>query len=214
MKKHSIIGVVVFALLVCTSCVNRKLANNNPKGSLKELVTLMAGKFSSIEQSENDSAFYNISLVMYPIWENHKEAKWLYVEQALASKPKKPYRQRVYKLTETDVPGVFESAVYTLPESKSFIHAWETPDLFKTITPDKLEVREGCSIYLTKTGDRCYEGSTKEKECTSSLMGATYATSKVSICSDYVISWDQGWDDADKQVWGAEKRGYIFKTLE
>lgn len=208
----NVVGVLI-VLLISVSCVNRK--STKGKGvDINELVELMTGKFSSLEQSESDSAFYNISLVMYPIWKENKEAKWLYVEQALASKPKKPYRQRVYKLTETSTPGVFESAVYTLPEPKSYIHGWETPELFQSIRPESLEVREGCSIFLTKTEEGCYVGSTKDKECTSSLMGATYATSKVSICSDYVVSWDQGWDTKDKQVWGAEKSGYIFKTLK
>lgn len=213
MKKTSVIGILI-GLILSVSCVNRKSISGSKGGDIDELISAMAGKFSSLEQSENDKEFYNISLVMYPIWEKNKEAKWLYVEQAVAAKPKKPYRQRVYKVTETDTPGVFESAVYTLPNPESFIHGWETPELFNSISPESLEVREGCSIFLTKTADGCYEGSTKDKECTSNLMGATYATSKVSICSGSVMSWDQGWDDKDEQVWGAVKSGYIFKAIK
>jgi CpeT protein len=59
-----------------------------------------------------------------------------------------------------------------------------------------------------------YEGSTLGKECLSSLRGATYATSKVKIDEKMILSWDQGWDNADKQIWGATKGGYIFDKNE
>jgi CpeT protein len=46
--------------------------------------------------------------------------------------------------------------------------------------------------------------------CPSNLRGATYATSEVVVQHDKMISWDRGFDSRDKQVWGAEKGGYIF----
>jgi hypothetical protein len=42
------------------------------------------------------------------------------------------------------------------------------------------------------------------------LKGASYATSEVVIYSDKLISWDRGWNDEGKQVWGAQKGGYVF----
>lgn len=60
---------------------------------LKELFTLMQGSFNSAIQAEIDSTYYNISLHMYPIWED--KGNFLYVEQALTSTPNKPYRQRI-----------------------------------------------------------------------------------------------------------------------
>ncbi|MGB0932242.1 MAG: CpcT/CpeT family chromophore lyase, partial [Chitinophagales bacterium] len=55
---------------------------------------------------------------------------------------------------------------------------------------------------------------TKEKECGSTLRGATYATSKVNIYKDRLESWDQGFNDQDSQVWGAVKGPYIFDKME
>ena len=59
-----------------------------------------------------------------------------------------------------------------------------------------------------------YEGSTNGKDCQSDLRGAKYATSEVVISDEGIKSWDRGYDENDKQVWGAEKGGYVFKKLK
>jgi hypothetical protein len=45
------------------------------------------------------------------------------------------------------------------------------------------------------------------------LRGASYATSKVTIEEGLIISWDQGFNEEDEQVWGAVKGGYEFRGL-
>jgi hypothetical protein len=70
--------------------------------------------------------------------------------------------------------------------------------------------RAGCAIYLRKKSKNHFSGSTPEKECLSSLRGATYATSEVEIKKNLIESWDRGWNAEDKQVWGAEKGPYLF----
>jgi hypothetical protein len=179
---------------------------------LTELVNLMSGEFSSKEQSENDSLFYDISLTMFPIWESDKMVKWLYVEQAVTEYIDKPYRQRIYKITKTE-DGFFESRVYELPNPDMYIHGWEHPDKFNEFSPDALILRDGCAVYLKKNSDGCYTGSTNEQDCKSSLRGASYATSVVTICEDKIVSWDQGWNVEGTQVWGAVTEGYIFRRI-
>jgi len=171
---------------------------------------MMSGTFSSEAQSIKDTSYFNINLVMHPIWGDELNSKWLYVEQAATSNLKKPYRQRVYQLSMME-DGTVASKVYELPEPKRFVHAWETENLFKDISPASLIVREGCAVYLKRDDNgTCLTGSTKDKECLSSLRGAQYATSIVTVCENAIHSWDQGWDADDAQVWGATKAGYVF----
>ena len=70
-----------------------------------------------------------------------------------------------------------------------------------------------CAVFLSAKDD-CYSGSTVDKECKSTLYGASYATSVVEVCADKVSSWDQGWDDSDEQIWGAENGAYIFNRIK
>ncbi|MEM8906363.1 MAG: chromophore lyase CpcT/CpeT [Bacteroidota bacterium] len=213
--KNKILLFLSLSILLWTACADRglKAGQTSTDQTLSELVKLMSGTFSSQEQAENDSLFYNINLVMHPIWESDQAAKWLYVEQAVNQYIDKPYRQRVYRLTATKT-GEIESRVYELPNPVKYIHAWDQPNLFTAINPDSLILRQGCSVFLAPQANNCYAGSTQERACTSTLRGASYATSEVTVCTGQIVSWDRGWDDGDQQVWGAETAGYIFKKIK
>jgi hypothetical protein len=180
---------------------------------LNDLVKMMWGSFSSAEQAAADpDNYWDIRLEMKPIWTDRtdpSEGHWMYVEQAAASSLDKPYRQRVYHVTQVE-DNLFESAVYALPDPEAAIGAWKMDAPLAQWGPDDLEVRIGCSVFLARQEDGSFQGSTRDKECTSSLGGATYATSEIVIQTDRIVSWDRGFNDQDKHVWGAEKGGYVF----
>lgn len=207
-------ALVVVSLLLNVACTSSRVSSIQllEDKELTELVKLMTGHFSSAQQAKEDSLFYDISLVMHQIWNKDTEAKWLYVEQAVTKNILKPYRQRIYRLSKME-DGQMESRIYKLPNDSLYIHAWESPEIFKRLQPKDLIIREGCSVFLEKISGDCYYGSTKNKECKSSLRGAQYATSAVTICTNQMVSWDQGWDGDDAQVWGAKTEGYIFRRI-
>lgn len=176
---------------------------------LPKLAKMMSGRFSSEEQAMTDPDYIHIELSMTPILAGNPEGQWLYVEQAVASSIDKPYRQRVYHLYKQDDTTIV-SKVYELKNPGQYTGGNDDPSKLSVIGPDSLIDRQGCSIYLHKTGKKTFEGSTPGKECLSSLRGAMYATSEVVITPDKMVSWDRGWDREDKQVWGAEKGGYVF----
>ena len=173
----------------------------------------MSGTFDSKLQADTDSDYFEIHLNMKPIWRNKKDGVWLYVEQAMASASDKPYRQRVYHVYKEN-DSTIVSHVYTIKNPLRFVGQWKNDNPLQDLSIDSLEDRKGCSIYLTKTSDGKYVGSTKEKDCESNLRGAAYATSKVTISSGILESWDQGFDIDAKQVWGATKGGYKFVKKE
>ena len=187
--------------------------------SIEELMKMMTGSFNSAQQAAADSSYFNISLHMYPIWEN-RAGHWLYVEQALNEMQEKPYRQRIYQVEQTEdqtfkttVYATFKTTVYTLTNPDEAIGKWKTPGWFDRFDESMLEEREGCGVHLIKTALGSYQGSTKKGECKSSLRGASYATSEVIISEGEIYSWDQGFDEHDKQVWGATEGGYVFRKI-
>jgi CpeT protein len=196
-------------ILISCSLIACKTTQKSEETGTNELVKLMTGSFDSGLQAKSDSAYYNILLKIYPIWKEKKGENWLYVEQAISSTPNQPFLQRVYRIKSLG-KGLFENAVYTLPSPERFIGKWNTPASFNVITPDSLGVKDGCSVYLRKVSDKYYRGATKEGTCESSLRGATTATSEVEVFKNKIISWDRGFDKKGKQIWGAEKGGYVF----
>ena len=207
-KTKFAIIILLLVQLIC-SCTNNQ---NKQLENLELLKSWMTGTFNSEEQSNTDTNFYNIYLNMAEIWPEREDGLWLYVEQAASWSLDSPYRQRIYRLTANE-DETFESAVYTFNNPEKFIGAWKNNKMFSAITPDSINLKEGCSIILKKVSNK-FVGSTDGKNCSSELRGASYATSQVVITENSLTSWDRGFDKDDKQVWGAETGPYIFNKIE
>lgn len=177
---------------------------------VEELAQWMEGSFSSEAQAQLDPEnYFDIRLFMTPIWTERRDGPWLYVEQAAGRALERPYRQRVYHLVEERDGGV-RSEVYLLPgDPLTYAGAWATPEVFAISSPDLLNLREGCDIILHRVGE-LWMGSTEGQRCPSSLGGASYATSEVTIGPGYLQSWDRGFDAQGEQVWGATEGPYDF----
>jgi CpeT protein len=188
-----------------------KAPMQDPK--LTELASLMTGYFSSAEQAKADKDYLDIELRVVPVWQGRSDGPWLYVEQADARTPDKPYRQRVYRLVNTG-DGRYESRVYTIKGNPLlFAGAWKMPTPLADIAPENLFERVGCGVFLTQVAPKRWKGATNDKDCPSDLRGAAYATAEVDVYATGMISWDRGMSADDKQVWGATKGGYLFKKL-
>ena len=200
-------ALLFLTTILLGACSTAKEGSNNGSARLNALQQAMTGSFDSSLQADTDPEYYNIVLHMEPIWVD-KPGHYLYVEQAVAGDQKQPYRQRVYKLEEKGRKLV--SRVFELHDPEYFIGAHKAPARFQAISPADLVEKKGCAVYLKPDKLGVYRGSTRKKACKSSLRGATYATSRVSIGSSFVQSWDRGFNDDNEQVWGATKGGYLF----
>lgn len=185
-----------------------------PSDDLRTLAEWLTGSFSSEKQAKENADYRNIVLHATEIWPDaNRKFIWIYVEQATAENPDKPYRQRIYKL-EQPLEDVFSSTIYSLPQPEAYVGAWETPILFDNLKPSDLMERSGCAVYLKYDGLANFDGSTDGKSCQSDFKGAEYATSEVLVTQNQIVSWDRGFDANDKQVWGAERGGYVFDRQE
>ena len=202
--KKTIILLSAIALLI--GCKPTQDKSSSSTKEMDELVSIMQGSYSSEKQSIVDTSYFNISLRMVPIWKN--KGHYLYVEQAMFKKQEKPYRVRIYKLTQKG--DEFISEIHTLKNEKDWIGKWKTPEAFDALTENDIELKQGCEVTLKRIAKNKFAGQTGDKTCPSELRGASYASSKVTVTQNEILSWDQGFDKTDKQVWGAEKAGYHF----
>lgn len=198
-------------LISITSCKNETKQELKEDTELKELFGLMQGSFNSDIQSQVDSSYYNISLHMYPIWED--KGNFLYVEQALTSMQNKPYRQRIYEVKRA-TDSTFSSAVYNLNVDSLWIGMWKTPKAFDSISINDIALKEGCEVILKRIAPNHFMGKTGDDTCVSTMRGASFARSEVEILEDKIMSWDRGFDADGNYVWGAEKGAYIFNKLD
>lgn len=210
--------LLIFVLFLFVGSLNAQIEINSESEKVADddlslLASYMQGSFSSEEQSQKDTTYFNIILHMKRMWQQRTDGVWIYVEQAVASSADKPYRQRVYKLTQLS-DGSIESAVFTFSDPLKYAREWKSENPLEELNPSNLTQRKGCSVFLSKNDDGSFTGSTKGKGCESDLRSAKYATSEVIIKKDGMVSWDRGFNENDEQVWGASKGGYIFKKLD
>ncbi len=185
------------------------------RDDLADLRAYLCGSFSTAEQAAADpNNFHDIRLCAVPIWVGRSDGPWLYIEQAAAESLGRPYRQRVYQLAKRD-DGRFESRVFELPGTPlQFAGGCAHPEKLDAISPDELTPRGGCTVVLSRKSDGCFVGGTEGKGCASSLRGAKYASSVVTLTEAEVRSWDRGYNASDEQVWGATAGGYVFKRTD
>ena len=180
--------------------------------SLDRLTEWMTGSFASTAHAAEDPDYHDIRLHMARIWPDRTDGYWLYVEQAVATRLDEPYRQRVYHLIEEET-GSIRSEIYTLPDPSRFAGDWKRMRPLYEIAPDSLLARRGCDVVLRRTQTGSFTGGTEGEECRSILHGASYATSEVVVTSEYLESWDRGFNAEGEQVWGATKGGYKFRKI-
>ena len=173
----------------------------------------MTGVFNSANQAAADPSYYDVQLATAPIWTERDDGCWLYVEQAISEALDRPYRQRVYHLVHDAETGDFRSDISELPgDPLAYVGAWREPARLNAIGPADLVLRRGCSIEL-RYRDGAFAGATRDRDCESSLRGASYATSEVIIAPDRLTSWDRGYDSEGQQVWGAVDGPYVFDRI-
>lgn len=203
--------LLLLTVLVFLQCTPAKKAKSTDYSSA--LATSMTGTFTNEKQVKKDTSFFNIVLQMYPIWQDRKGENWLYIERAFTKTPENPYLQRIYKIEKAG-DNIYRNIIYTLSNPKDFIGKWNTPKAFNALSPDQLILKDDCAVYLKKLSKNYYHGSTKIGTCINTLRGANYATSEVEVFKNKIVSWDRGYDDDGKQVWGAVESGYVFNRIE
>ena len=196
--------ILTAAILTLLGCKSLQTAPTD--GGLQELVNIMQGHYTSEQQSVRDTTYFNISLRMTPIWK--QKGNYLFVEQAMATKQDKPYRVRIYKISQQK--NLVVSEIYTIKNEKNWIGKWATPQAYDALPMTDIDLKKGCEVILDRVEKNKFIGKTGIQTCPSELRGASFASSIVTVTANRLDSWDQGFDKAGKQVWGAEKGGYEF----
>lgn len=180
---------------------------------LDDLANCLIGSFSSQAQSQAKASYWDIRLHMVRIWPEEQDGYWLYVEQARADLQDQPYRQRVYHVHRNQ-DGQLESVVYEFQgDPLRYAGAYKDLDKLKDVKLTDLVQKKGSELILARLEDGSFKGSTRGKNCVSTLNGAAYATSEAHITPDGLDTWDRGFDKDDKQVWGAKDGPYEFRRL-
>lgn len=178
---------------------------------LEELVTIMAGNYSSSRQAGRDTTYSDYTRRLVPIW-SEREGYWLYSEQSLSDSLENPLNQYIYRLSREN-DSLLRSDVYTFPNAEIWIGKWEAPEFFDRLLLETIALRRGCEVIFQKVDDK-FVGKTVGKNCPNDLLGAVYTTTEIEISKNRMISWERGFNENDSLMWGSQKGGYVFDKLK
>jgi|LNFM01.1.fsa_nt_gb CpeT protein len=173
----------------------------------RKLRQLLIGRFDTAAQATRDMRYFDVTLAVCPVTVRALGTA-LYVEQALRGRA--PYRQRVYVLTSGADPAVeAASKVYELSDPAGAVGLCDRADVQEFAVEDLVE-REGCTVNM-RWGGESFRGATTGRTCLSTLMGASYATTEITLGETTLDSWDRGYNAEGRQVWGATAGAYRFE---
>ncbi|MDP3278673.1 MAG: chromophore lyase CpcT/CpeT [Deltaproteobacteria bacterium] len=176
--------------------------------AVRRLSQLLQGRFDSSAQATRDMRYFDVTLTICRVSAPDVSASTLYIEQALRGRP--PYRQRLYVLgSGADGATVATSRVFEFNDPDAVVGLCDRVGVQSVAASDVVE-REGCTVTLTLQGDR-FVGQTAGRTCLSTLMGAAYATTEITLGEATLDSWDRGYNAMGRQVWGATAGAYRFE---
>jgi hypothetical protein len=193
--------------------------NTIKKELFKKMLTWMCGSFSSHNHADTTVNQYivDVRLHMNQIWADRnvgEDIYWLYVEQAYASSPNSPYRQRIYKVI-LDTNGNIYDEIYAIPNPGFYLHGYNNPAVFDVISASNLTIKDGCDVQFNwQINGNYFTGATTGHNCMAAgVPGVSYITSEASIHATYMTSWDKGYSASGMWVMGPDWP-YIFDKLE
>jgi len=196
----------------CLSCGPEARIRPVRDVELDKIAAFMVGSHDNAEQVAEGSSRRAIDLEIARIWRMATDGVWLYVEQAVPSGRDRPFLQRVQHLTRLDDDS-FAFEIFVLPGESRFIGAHADVGRFEALTPDSLSLKAGCEIRLTRVNSYTYVGATDETTCPSELRGAHHTTNEVEIRPGRLETWERGWAEDGRQIWGPKAGPVLFRRL-
>lgn len=200
--------LILFLIIVSIGC-NTKKSNDQ---ELDDFVRIISGNFSSKEQSKKESGYSAVNLYNYPIWKN-RSGYWFYQELFDHKNNTSVYNQRIIHIKRVNSVTISTTS-YVIPNQKKYVNSWKNVAVFDSLTKDSLKIREGCDVYFKKKTSTIYQGKTEKGTCSSSFSKTiSYTTSNIVISRNKISSWDRGYDNQGKQVWGKIQGPYVFLRI-
>jgi hypothetical protein len=171
---------------------------------LRKLAQWMAADFSNQQQAfDNPPLYAHIRVCMRPLPADFSSGVNLYVEQAYDFMLSRPYRCRVLRLLDREDRIEIEN--YSIQEEEDLYGASRDLVKLQTLTTDRLNKLEGCTFWVTRTGNT-FKGIVQPgKGCKVFRKGQeTYLDSEFEINEHGMLSLDRGRHlETDEYVWGS-----------
>lgn len=214
--KHPFAIALTTAYLLIASHPARSGAQSLPlEQQVETVATRLEGVMSTAAQSNVNAKISNVRMttcrVTVTVDKDASQGKtiMLYQEQALAKELTNPYRQRFLELSASPVSQSVRSRSFKPTKPATWVNFCNKATNDRVVKPQDLG-SVVCNVFLRPSGDN-YIGNTPADGCPANVRGAVRIKNHIVLQPDGMNTWDQGFDAAGKQVWGAKAEAYQFR---
>ena len=180
------------------------------------LASWLAGEFSSFKQTlDNPRIHPHIRIFFRPLPFEFFEGIGFYSEQVYDYDPWHPHHQNVHRIFAQGDNVFVEN--YALKDKDLYTGSGSDLEILKTITPESIELRNGCAIIFQREGDKFVGQVEPGNKCLIPRKDGrmTYLKSEVEVTENTWVSRDTGFDvDTDEKVWGSTTGLLKFEKVQ
>jgi CpeT protein len=215
--KKSIAALLMFAG-ACASAPPAppaEIQSPTPAGQayMSLLVRYLTGTFETMPQPAQMGDSTPLKLRQAPFWKDRKGEFWMYAEYARSEDDQHPYRQRIYRFTESG--GRITAAIFGLPgDPAPFVGEWRKEAPFAAFDPSSLREREGCRVVFFSQMEIVFSGGRDSQTCHGEFPEADHEHAEFYVTSSSIRTLEDGRDAAGKHVSGPVGSSEFRKILQ
>lgn len=180
----------------------REVAHPTPEGQriLAVITSYLPGTFDSIAHQNGPGAGTRMRIAQF--WKEREKAGefWFYVEHAKVAQDPKPFRQRIYRFTESK--GKLMGDVFELPGNPGdLVGEWRKEKPFEAYKPAQLREFEGCRLGVGQM-TVMFWARTEGKACRAENPKAAHEFTEMLVNSAGMKDGEQGFDASGRQIAG------------
>jgi hypothetical protein len=208
-------------LLLATACATeapvapQEIPSPTPAGQayMSLLVRFLTGTFESVADDDGTAPARREKLRQTPFWKDAKGEFWLYAEFADTNDEARPYRQRIYRFTESK--GLITAAIFEVPgKPADFAGEWRKPAPFASFKPSDLRERRGCAVVFIQQMEMIFNGGRAGEDCRGEFPGAHHEHAEFYVTSSSIRTLENGRDAAGKRAAGPPRSSEFRKILQ
>ena len=182
-------------------------------GYMSLLVRFMTGTFETVPQEAGAGVSTGETLRQVPFWTSAKDELWMYAEYVRQGEGVRPYRQRIYRFTESG--GLISAAIFDPPgDPARSMGVWRKEAPFARFTPADLKPRPGCEVTFRPQMEVLFNGGRAGEGCHADFPGTHHDHAEFYVSSSSIRTWEYGRDASGKQVAGPGGPSEFRKMLQ
>ncbi len=198
-------GVIGFVLVGYPAQANSDLSQQ-----VNRVVQYLDGQLSTSHRAANNPQVADVTMTTCRVQLEpaaFNDRVYLYQEQAITSRMKQPYRQRILEISARPLSQTVRSRTFKLVDQTQWVNFCDRP---RQLIQRSDLAPAVCSVFL-KARNEEFTGVTEATGCPAQVRGAVLIRNRIRLYPGGMETWDRGYDAQGQQVWGAGNAPYQFR---